>query len=1452
MKEEGFSAQTGEQGTQATMAAEGFAGLSSEDSSSGDSSLAGNSLQRHVLSAADAVLHGDVQGGAIEGIVVLSLPELLSLASGGAGAQAAGGAGVQAGGVRFVRVGDDLIIEAGAKTVVVEGYFAASPPPTLTLGSGGQLSPSLVASFLEQGGDFPQKYALGWLQEKFGMADDNGGMQVIGEIISTEGQVRVVRDGLVIRLEAGDMVLEGDIISTGEGAEVFMRFTDKMEFRLGEDARLAIDQYLYDDVSSGGLQVLSIIAGAFSYASGLIAGASPTSVKLQTPHGVIGIRGTKILGEVGDGELVVTVLEGRVALLQEGREVAVLDEPFETLRVDSAAGVAAGATNGGANGDASGVSGIRTEIFSVAEVLQTYDFLDGSEQQLRALGAGERLEDEPIENAGGENAGGNSGNDAGGDNGEVAEVALLSGGDETYILAPVAREEARSFIDAEAGGGLATADLVENLDAVEVEEEIVEEEIVVDPEPPAGTVTYVFDAHGGTDSVTGSGGKIVFVGEEYASATYTFTRPDSSSAAVTLMVGYSPIESTILHIVEFTSDPSSVYDFYTRSGDTDTPILASSLGVVPARVVVEGDGSESDPFLATAAADTITGSVDNDWVSYAGSTARVIVGLRAGTDAAAAVDGWADGDTLKSINNLIGSNHGDFFYGNRNPNTLRGGDGNDDLFGGAGDDILEGGLGLDRYLFQAYDGTDTLTDNGGKIVFSGYDYAGATYTFTRPDVSGEAVTLTVKDSGGWRLNTIKFASDPSLGYSFYGTNNNAIPASSLVVPPLQDGSETNPFLATVDADTFTGSGDNDWVSYERSSGVYVDLGTPAGNKGWAAGDTLNNINNLIGSAFADKLVGDGEANTLRGGAGNDRLEGGAGDDTLRGGAGYDILYGGAGADTLDGKGEGTDRVVYDDSLGVRVSLLLQGQAQQDFEANTFGFVANNNEAVGDILSGIEDITGSDHNDWLTGDGGDNRLHGSHGDDRIEGGAGADTLFGGAGNDRLYGSAGADQLYGGTGGDNIYGGDGDDILEGGVGADTLDGGAGASDYARYDSSGKGVRVDLSLATAQKDFEVNTFGFVANSNEAVGDILSNIERIYASDHNDWLTGDGGDNELRGNRGNDRLEGGAGADTYLFHANHGTDTVTDNGGKIVFEGGYAYAGATYTFTRPDVSGEAVTLTVRNSADNIINVIEFTTYPSSGYNFYTRGYGGTNNNAIPASSLVVPPLQDGSESNPFLATAYPDSFSGTGNDGWVSYEGATSEIMRFLDSTNNNLGWADGDTLSYIENIIGSSNYNNYLYGDSDANTFRGGDGNDYLYGGRGADTLDGGAGADRLEGGAGVDTLDGGTGTDIYVIHVGDGLDTIHDVAGETMTLRFNYVSYVAADFSDTNNFNRDGNNLEITIDKRPDDSITDKITILNAYDTDTTTGTGNSAFTINIEFGHGISHTEVTNEFWHNLA
>ncbi|MCF6327284.1 MAG: calcium-binding protein, partial [Devosiaceae bacterium] len=43
---------------------------------------------------------------------------------------------------------------------------------------------------------------------------------------------------------------------------------------------------------------------------------------------------------------------------------------------------------------------------------------------------------------------------------------------------------------------------------------------------------------------------------------------------------------------------------------------------------------------------------------------------------------------------------------------------------------------------------------------------------------------------------------------------------------------------------------------------------------------LNSIENLIGSAFDDRLTGDANDNVLTGGAGNDTLTGGAGNDTF--------------------------------------------------------------------------------------------------------------------------------------------------------------------------------------------------------------------------------------------------------------------------------------------------------------------------------------------------------------------------------------------------------------------------------------------------------------------------------------------------------------------------------------------------------------------------------------------
>ncbi|MEB3357320.1 MAG: Calx-beta domain-containing protein [Synechococcales bacterium] len=68
----------------------------------------------------------------------------------------------------------------------------------------------------------------------------------------------------------------------------------------------------------------------------------------------------------------------------------------------------------------------------------------------------------------------------------------------------------------------------------------------------------------------------------------------------------------------------------------------------------------------------------------------------------------------------------------------------------------------------------------------------------------------------------------------------------------------------------------------------------------AGQDTLNSIENVIGSKFDDSLTGNAASNVLDGGAGDDILDGAGGADTLTGGIGADtfVLASGNGADTI--------------------------------------------------------------------------------------------------------------------------------------------------------------------------------------------------------------------------------------------------------------------------------------------------------------------------------------------------------------------------------------------------------------------------------------------------------------------------------------------------------------------------------------------------------------------------
>ena len=100
------------------------------------------------------------------------------------------------------------------------------------------------------------------------------------------------------------------------------------------------------------------------------------------------------------------------------------------------------------------------------------------------------------------------------------------------------------------------------------------------------------------------------------------------------------------------------------------------------------------------------------------------------------------------------------------------------------------------------------------------------------------------------------------------------------------------------------------------------------------------------------------------------------------------------------------------------------------------------------------------------------------------------------------------------------------------------------------------------------------------------------------------------------------------------------------------------------------------------------------------------------------------------------------------LDYSGDPASVSVNLEDNTATDGWGGTDTLSYIENVVGSA-HDDTITGDDLRNRIEGGAGND---------RLDGGEGDDKIYGGAGGDTMDGGTGTDILSYALSDTAVTI----------------------------------------------------------------------------------------------
>lgn len=280
---------------------------------------------------------------------------------------------------------------------------------------------------------------------------------------------------------------------------------------------------------------------------------------------------------------------------------------------------------------------------------------------------------------------------------------------------------------------------------------------------------------------------------------------------------------------------------------------------------ISGNGG-ANVLAGLGGADLLDGGEGSDTADYSASASGVVVDLSTGHGH----HGDAEGDTLVSIESLVGSAFDDVLLMDGGDNEASGGDGDDLLSGAAGSDLLHGGGGRD--LLLGSDGDDRLDGGAG----------------------GDRL------DGGDGSDTLDYSS-----------------STGGVVIDLYQGMAQG---GDAEGDSFSsienviGSDHDDRVILDQNDNL-ADLGKRADVAHGSYGD--------------DRLSGGDGNDTLHGDQGRDVLIGGAGDDGLTGGEGADLFVFDAlsGRDTIadfdTGPGAEQDRLdvsafgwtSYDEMLG---------------------------------------------------------------------------------------------------------------------------------------------------------------------------------------------------------------------------------------------------------------------------------------------------------------------------------------------------------------------------------------------------------------------------------------------------------------------------------------------------------------------------------------------------------
>jgi hypothetical protein len=130
----------------------------------------------------------------------------------------------------------------------------------------------------------------------------------IGKVVVATGSVTLERASALVvqastagqagQAKVGDLVYQGDAVATGADGRVGINFTDGTSFNLSNNARMVLNEFVYDPNSVSNASLFNLTKGTFTFVAGKV--AKTGDMKVDTPVATMGVRGTTPRVEISD------------------------------------------------------------------------------------------------------------------------------------------------------------------------------------------------------------------------------------------------------------------------------------------------------------------------------------------------------------------------------------------------------------------------------------------------------------------------------------------------------------------------------------------------------------------------------------------------------------------------------------------------------------------------------------------------------------------------------------------------------------------------------------------------------------------------------------------------------------------------------------------------------------------------------------------------------------------------------------------------------------------------------------------------------------------------------------------------------------------------------------------------------------------------------------------------